>query len=109
MYSEFRLCRHCGRRLKRPRISLGATGNFIFSRHTRCIQCGTHNVYRLAKRDRIDWMSKNPVSWLFRLIGAPLVKCPACRLQFYDWRSVKPAAPRTLRSDPTSGAPASQL
>ena len=33
-----------------------------------------------------DWMSKHPLSWMFRLLGAPLNKCPSCRLQYYDWR-----------------------
>jgi hypothetical protein len=59
---------------------------FLFSRRTHCIRCGTADVHRLSKRDRIDSVSNSLASWLMRLSGAPLNKCPSCRLQYYDWR-----------------------
>ena len=92
VYSERFRCKKCGRRVSRLHGPLAATAEFVFSGHTRCIQCGTRRVHRLGKRDRIDWLSKHPLSWLFRLTGAPLNKCDACRLQYYDWRSVRPDA-----------------
>ena len=65
---------------------------FVFSRHTHCIRCGTARVRRQVKRDRVDWVSKHPFRLLFRLTGAPCNKCDACRLQYYDWRSPVPPA-----------------
>jgi hypothetical protein len=63
---------------------------FCFSRHTHCIQCGSSLVSRLPRRDRIEAMSKHLLSTVFRLLGAPIVHCPACRLQYYDWRRPPP-------------------
>ena len=90
LFSEIVRCHHCGRRISRFHGPLTTTAQFVSSPYTRCIQCGTHNVRRLTKRDRIDWLSKHPLSWLFRLTGAPLNKCDRCRLQYYDWRWVRP-------------------
>lgn len=42
-------------------------------------------IHRVAKRDRVDDLSQHPLSWLLGVSGAPLNKCPACRLQYYDW------------------------
>jgi len=66
---------------------------FVFSRHTRCLKCGkTERVRRLAKRDYIDGFSKSPLSWVQKLLGAPINRCSACRLQYYDWRRPSPEA-----------------
>ena len=66
---------------------------FVFSLRTRCLKCGkTERVSRLAKRDYIDGVSKSPLSWLQRLMGAPINRCSACRLQYYDWRRPSPEA-----------------
>jgi len=83
-------CTKCGHALKRLHPIVDANLSFVFSRYTRCIRCGTPRVQRLKKRDRIDSMSKNLTSQLLRLTGAPLNKCPACRLQYYDWRPPQP-------------------
>ena len=79
-------CRKCGYRTSRWRPALGVALQFVFSRHSHCVSCGTERVKRIAKRDRVDSMSRNIVSILFGLTGAPLNKCPACRLQYRDWR-----------------------
>jgi predicted RNA-binding Zn-ribbon protein involved in translation (DUF1610 family) len=94
LYSDVFRCPNCDYRLKRLHPSLDSNLSFVFSRHTHCVNCGSDNVHRLQKRDRIDSMSKHPLSLLFRLTGAPLNKCPSCRLQYYDWRPVhtEPAA-----------------
>ncbi len=89
LYSDAFRCPKCGYRLNRSRVTLSPTVSFLFSRHTSCVQCGSLNVHRMAKRDRIDSISKSPVTWLFRLSGAPLNKCPTCRLQYYDWRPIE--------------------
>jgi hypothetical protein len=80
-------CDKCDYREKLVRPALRVKIGFIFSLHTHCIRCGTGHVHRLPKRDRIDSMSNHFASWLLRLTGAPLNKCPACRLQYYDWRT----------------------
>lgn len=86
IYSEVFRCAKCGHDLKRTRIRLRVNIEFIFSRHTRCVRCGTIHVHRSAKLDRIDLPSKSIFSRLQHLVGAPLNKCVACRIQYYDWR-----------------------
>ena len=94
LYSDVFRCSTCGHCLKRLHPGLNSNLSFVFSLHTHCISCATDNVHRMERRDRIDSMSMHPLSWLFRLTGAPLNKCPSCRLQYYDWRPVhtEPAA-----------------
>jgi hypothetical protein len=86
VYSETFHCTHCDRRLSRMRYNLNAILTFAWSRHTHCIRCGTPNVHGLKKRDRIDSVSYHPASLLLALTGAPLRRCPSCRLQYHDWR-----------------------
>jgi hypothetical protein len=86
LYSDTFRCTKCGRRLNQFRTLRSAMVTFAFSRHTHCIRCGTPHVHRLSKRDRIDSVSRHPLSLLFALIGAPLNKCSDCRLQYRDWR-----------------------
>ncbi|MEP7305872.1 MAG: hypothetical protein ABJA98_10165 [Acidobacteriota bacterium] len=86
LYSDVFRCRKCGRRLKRSRLRSGGILTFAFSRYSHCIRCGTPNVHRMKKRDRIDSMSRHPLSLLLRLTGAPLNRCYSCRLQYRDWR-----------------------
>jgi uncharacterized protein with PIN domain len=86
VYSAVFRCRKCGSQVGQFHPSLLANCRFIFSRHTRCVRCGTDRVHRMAKRDRIDGISRHPLSLLLHLVAAPLNKCPGCRLQYYDWR-----------------------
>jgi hypothetical protein len=79
-------CERCGYRLNRWRSPKGVTFTFIFSRYSHCLQCGTPNVHRMTKRDRVDSVSRHMLSILLGLSGAPLNKCTACRLQYHDWR-----------------------
>jgi len=90
MYSDVFRCSNCGHRLNRLHPKLSAMLTFVFSPYTHCIRCGAASVHRLTKRDRIDSVSRNPISVLLRLTGAPLIKCPACRLQYSDWRRPRP-------------------
>lgn len=85
-------CRRCGRRVRTLRVPLGNASQFLFSRYTHCIQCGTWKVRRLAGRDHIDGLSMHPLSLLFGLTRAPYVHCSACRLQYHDWRRPEPRA-----------------
>jgi uncharacterized protein with PIN domain len=91
LYSDAYVCRKCGYRTARfhPFIRVNAT--FVFSRYTHCIRCGTARVHRMAKRDRIDSMSRHVLSLVQHLAFAPVNKCTACRLQYYDWRPPKPS------------------
>ncbi len=60
----------------------------FLSRTSVCPRCGTDNLKRLTRRDRIDRLWKNPISLLQGLLGAPIHWCPYCRLQFYDRRKL---------------------
>ena len=95
LYADAYECRPCGRRVRRLHSGLSVRYNFFVSRQARCVNCGTAKVQRVAKRDLLDSLSGHPVSQLQRLTCAPLIRCAACRLQFYDWR---PTASKTARS-----------
>ena len=86
-YAEVTKCLACGERVSRVHPSVSSVLHFVFSRYTRCVQCGNYNVRRLATRDRVDAMSRSVFSWMFRLTGGQLHKCDACRLQYFDWRA----------------------
>ena len=96
LYGEAFRCTKCGRRLNRMRPGLASTLTFIFARHTHCIRCGTPDVDRLKKRDRVDSVSRHPASVLLALTGAPFNRCSICRLQFHDWR--RPAGTSASRT-----------
>jgi hypothetical protein len=100
IYSDVFRCPDCDTPVVRFRSFLGVHPHFLFSRYTHCIQCGTPSVYKTAKRDRIDSLTKNPFGRIQQLLGAPVIKCLACRLQYYDWRAPRPA---TGRDAPQSG------
>jgi DNA-directed RNA polymerase subunit RPC12/RpoP len=52
----------------------------------RCPHCSTIHLKVLAKRDPIERMYHGPLSTIWRWMGAPLLYCPHCRLQFHDFR-----------------------
>jgi uncharacterized protein with PIN domain len=85
-YADVLRCTKCGNRLKRRHPFLNTSRAFFFSRRSHCIRCGTPNVDRLKKRDRIDSVSRHPASMLLALTGAPFNRCTSCRLQYHDWR-----------------------
>ena len=89
-YTDLFRCRGCDYEGGRLHPFLQNNVHFVFSRRTRCPRCGSLDVHRLEKRDRVDSLSKNLLSRVQRLVGAPINKCPACRLQYYDWRKPKP-------------------
>ena len=66
------------------------------SHQSACPQCLRLDVHPVTTPDRIDSISTHPLSRLQRWTGAPLTKCKACRLQFYDWRPVRAAADTEL-------------
>jgi uncharacterized protein with PIN domain len=61
---------------------------FLFSSKSRCVQCGSPAVQELLKRDYVDPVSRNPLARIQKLVAAPIKRCPACRLQYYDWRPI---------------------
>jgi Zn ribbon nucleic-acid-binding protein len=83
LYSDAYECRHCGHQVRRLRRSF----RFPWSRYTCCPQCARQDVRVAARRDKVDSVSTHLLSRVQRWTGAPLNKCPACRLQYYDWRS----------------------
>jgi hypothetical protein len=95
LYSDVFRCRKCGRRLQRSRLSSSGLLTFAFSRYSHCIRCGTPDVHRMKRRDRIDSVSRHPISLLFALIAAPLNRCYSCRLQYRDWRRPAGEVPRS--------------
>ncbi len=72
-------CRECERYTRLGRLQR-------LSFHCRCPNCGNEKLTRLRKRDRIELMYRNPVSFFQRYMGAPLWHCEPCRMQFYDMR-----------------------
>jgi hypothetical protein len=94
-------CRHVERRW---RVPFEREGTFVFSRYSRCIQCGSYRVKRLAGRDRIDTLSAHPLSVIAGLTLAPFHHCNACRLQFHDWRAIHPSS----RTEPKPAAARAQ-
>jgi hypothetical protein len=86
--TEMYACAGCRKRMGARRVSL----LFLFSKCTRCIECGSAEVARLVKPDRVDSFTTNPLGRVQRLLGAPVCRCSPCRVQFYDWRPV--ATPR---------------
>lgn len=90
-------CSRCGKRLVRVHRTildryLYAHCRFLFSRHSRCIRCGSEAVQRLKKRDKVNGFSQNPFTLMQVLIGAPVNRCSPCRLQFLDWRKPREGA-----------------
>jgi hypothetical protein len=81
-------CRHVERVWRTP---LERETTFVLSRYSRCIQCGSYRVRRLAGRDRIDGLSTHVLSVLVGLTFAPYYHCNACRLQYHDWRAIHPS------------------
>jgi hypothetical protein len=90
LYSDVFRCPNCNTAERWLHAAIDFSVTFYFSRFTHCIRCGSARIERLARRDYIDGLSYHPVSVVLRLTGAPLKKCPACRLQYYDWRPVAP-------------------
>ncbi|MCS7041264.1 MAG: hypothetical protein N2036_00385 [Bryobacteraceae bacterium] len=56
------------------------------SRIARCPRCSSTALRVLARRDPIERLYRGPLSMLWALLGAPILYCPFCRLQFYDFR-----------------------
>lgn len=56
------------------------------SRIARCPRCSSTELRVLARRDPIERMYRGPLSTLWRWLGAPILYCPFCRLQFHDFR-----------------------
>lgn len=90
IYRETFRCPKCRGRVSRLHQPLDSAITFYFSRYTHCIRCGNPKVHRVSRRDRVDSVSPKLASRILHLTGAPLNKCPACRLQYYDWRRVEP-------------------
>ena len=86
LYVHLYRCVGCGARVEEMRPVFRSTLNFVFSRCTRCIKCGSTDVQRRTKRDSVEPVSKHVLSRLLFLTAAPIHRCPTCRLQYYDWR-----------------------
>jgi hypothetical protein len=79
-------CKACGRRTRRLHPRLVQRIGFICSTQTRCIRCGSIDVRRRTKLDRLESVSRSPASRLQQWTGAPVNWCAGCRLQYFDWR-----------------------
>jgi hypothetical protein len=65
---------------------------FIPSPWSHCPECGSEDLKRSRRHDDIDPTSHRPMSIFQQLMGGQLYHCLSCRLQFYDLRSLRPAA-----------------
>lgn len=79
-YAAFQ-CPECGAREMIPRT--------FFSRFARCPSCLTSELRVRKNLDKIDRILRNPWRSIQKLMGAPLLHCHACRLQFYDMRPLR--------------------
>ena len=95
LYADIFRCTKCNRRVYRSHWGPSMTLAFALSPHSHCIRCGTTDVRRLKKRDRVDSVSRHPVSVLLALTGAPFNRCAGCRLQYHDWRRPDPQVVRS--------------
>ncbi len=102
VYRSVYRCDDCGRRIPLPRPFLT-----LFDRYSECPRCGTHDLSRLAQKDRIDGTSPNPFRRMLKLLGCPLYHCTFCRMQFRDWRKLgqnraaRPGSNREVTLSPT--------
>jgi hypothetical protein len=94
LYSDMYACHGCVRRVGFFYRPLYVHYRFLFSRYSRCVQCGSDDVQRLEKRDKVDGFATHPLAWIQLLLGAPVNRCGACRLQVFDWRKPRPAQSR---------------
>jgi putative FmdB family regulatory protein len=90
-------CEHCRKNfhVRRPLLR-------IFRRYAECPQCGTRELSRLASKDHVDRMSRNPLRRILKLLGAPLYHCTFCRLQFRDWRKRHPGENNSFTATPAA-------
>jgi transcription elongation factor Elf1 len=58
----------------------------LLSLTARCPKCGSAHLDRLRHPDPIDPLYGNPLSRVQQWLGAPLLYCSPCRLQFFDYR-----------------------
>jgi hypothetical protein len=81
IYSVIFTCRGCESRV-------GAKRNFFdyFGGHAKCPRCGTEDLKKRSKPDKIDKLIKTPISMLQSFAGGYLYHCGFCRIQFYDRR-----------------------
>jgi hypothetical protein len=92
IYSAIFVCPRCRLRLAvyyRFLARQNVRRRFLFSGHSRCVGCGSESVYHLERRDPVDPLSKDVLGLFQFLLGAPLKKCPDCRVQYYDWRPAR--------------------
>jgi hypothetical protein len=99
VYAAVLQCPKCKRKTKLPKYPT----LFLLSLHRSCPKCGTPQLDRLRKRDKIDPLYLNPLSLVQRLFGAHLYWCPFCRVQFYDLRPPWPV--NRSGAGPSTSAP----
>jgi len=93
VYSVVFECRECESRV-------GAKRNFFhyFGGYAKCPRCGSEEIAKRSKRDRIDRMIRTPISVFQSLTGGSLYHCFFCRIQFYDLRRRNPKRGSRLAS-----------
>jgi DNA-directed RNA polymerase subunit RPC12/RpoP len=85
-------CDECRSRIRLSRLKL-----LKRKRYVACPRCGSFGLTVLARRDRIDEITKNPFRRLLGLLNARLYHCRGCRFQFHDLRRRAPISERKLQ------------
>ena len=75
----------------------------------RCPECANTALRVQPCLDPVDRLYRNPFSFFQKFLGAPLLFCSPCRLQFYDWRrrqkpQLHPAVKKTSASGRSESA-----
>ncbi len=69
----------------------------MFSRTARCPECSNTALRVQLCPDPVERLLRHPLSYFQKVLKAPLLYCPYCRLQFYDWRPLHAPAPQPGR------------
>jgi len=81
-YARIEECPQC----ECQRIQAYADRYPVFSFSARCPKCGTPDLRVRRTLDHIDPLYRNPISLIQKYLGAAVLYCVDCRLQFYDLR-----------------------
>jgi LSD1 subclass zinc finger protein len=89
VYASAHECRDCAARIRRFRLLISCI-RFVFTARTACPSCGVDWVSPASKPPvQFADVSRDPLSFIQQLRGAPRFKCSLCTTHYYDARSLR--------------------